>query len=758
MRRIVILVIALACAFALFSCSDIIGGFLPGGSQGNDDNGNIDDSGAGDNNIDQESPLAGYRIVYSANADSATKIAADKLKMLLEGLTLSTFEIVSDSESEIEKEILIGMTNRTVSEKYKDLLPKDFAVVRKGDKFIVTGGSSDSISKAVDYLKNHYFDKNEKTITIEDNDGYIYRYAYASVYLGSSNISRFSILAEEDTTPYAERLNELLLEKTGKMLPIIKNTEEAEHGNIINFSIDYNKYPSKYYITLNSNELIIGAPTKRGMEKAFSAFLTDLGLENAKDDIINLPAGYENISSYATPVSQMLSAEKLYLKGEALGGSLSYEIGDNAIFYISLNADNELAGTSQIKCEITGDNLSPVTEYYAINSGEAFVTVPSINQPGVVQIKITALDSAGEAISYINPIKIGAFFDAEEVTTAKEIPSDFKKFWQNMINELYKIDPTDTSAPTGTQDSNNYFHIEQIIKSDISYYNEQTSWQAYGRNFKTEYLDEIDVYEFTLKCYGNLPSTGFISIPKDVSEGKTYPIKITTCGYGIYRAFMPYDTDAIVVSMNTHGLPNMGPHSEYEFLKTTRIENGGLVGYGTLESDYADPSTAYYTYVLLRNMQALRFAVDTYSEYWNGVIRAEGSSQGGFQSIAIAALASLTGEWENPIVVNSVDAVVPWMCDIGGNVLGRDVCDIVTYYEGIEYFDSANFATLITTDTKVSLRGGYADEVVPPTGVMAIYNNLNCPKKLTFVQNHDHGSAPAENGIKDIVSSNWPEE
>ncbi len=759
MKKILSLMIVFICAVSLCSC-EFIGEWFSGiGNSGTDDtvNNNGTNGAVDTDNKDNQSAILGYRIVYSASADSETVNIAKRLQKLLKDLTGLDLELVNDEADEIEKEFLIGATNRRDSVKYANFLPKDFAVVRSGEKIVIIGGSSDSLTNALNYLKKNYFNQEDKKIELEDNDGHIYRHPYASVLVGNTDISSYSILVDEKTASYAEELNDLLYDKIGEKLQVISDINDAEYGKIIDISIDYNKYPSKYYITIKDSLITIGAPTEKGMEKAFVAFIDFTGLNDLEDSTHIISVGGEHSAYYSPSIFTATNAQKIYLKGEAVGGSLSYKLGEDVLFYITLNADDQLVGTNQIKCEITGDNTESVTEYYPINSGEAFVSVPSLDQPGVVQIKVTALDAYGEPISGVSSIKIGAFLDAEKITTAVEKPSDFKDFWQSMIDKLYEVDPTDTSAPKENEDSTNYFHIEKITKDFIPYYIEQTSWQSYGRNFKAEYLDVLDVYEFTLKCYGEMPATGFISIPKDVAEGKTYPIRITTCGYGIYRAFMPYDTDAIIISMNTHGLSNMGPHSEYEFLKTTRIENGGLVGYGTLKSDYDDPSSAYYTYVLLRNMQALRYAMDAYAEYWDGTIIAKGASQGGLQSIAIAALATLTSKWDKPIVVNTVNADVPWMCDIGGDILGRDVCSIVTYCEGIEYFDSANFATLIT-ESEVTISGGYADETVPPTGVICIYNNLQCPKKLIFTQNKDHGSAHAENRVDDVITDNMPQE
>ncbi len=571
---------------------------------------------------------------------------------------------------------------------------------------------------------------------------------YKVILLGENSINDFSILVTDETRAYAEEINDVLIGKINAVLPIITSAEEAKSGKIINISVVGSIFTPKYQLSLNGEVFTISAPTTAGIEKATDAFINETGIASSEERVIEIPADFSFSDTY-----EVSYPSNIYLKGDVVGDAFETPIGEDVTFHITLNADGKLIGADQIKCEVHRDNKAAITEYHSIESGEVFVTVPGLDQPGLVQMTVTLLDADGNAVTSpeVKSITIGAFVEGESITNAKGTPDDFSTFWQELINELYTVDPFDTSAPSDDQDSENYYHITKITAENITYYKEQTSWQSYGRNITVDALNYVDIYEFALKAPGEMPSTGFITIPKDTS--KTYPIRLTTCGYGIYRAFMKWDTDCISVSMNTHGLPNMGPHSDYQFLKTTSVANGGLNGYGTLASDYANPEEAYFTYVLLRNMQALRFAKSYAADSWNGTITAEGASQAGFQSIAAAALATLTN---GDINISSVYATVPWLCDIGGDVLGRKVCQILSYHEGVEYFDSANFAKLISSATTVTIKGGFADPTVSPTGVISIYNNLNCPKTLIFVQNHDHSSAPKQNGIEHVTSKDFP--
>ncbi len=265
MKRILIFLLIIVCVFSLFSC-DFIKGIIPGGilpegwfSKDNDDNA-----------LQEDFTLEGYRIVYPSSADKTTISAANKLKTYLEELTGFKFEVIDDTTETVEKEILVGNTNREASKKYSIYLPNDYAVEMNGTYIIIAGGSGSSILKSIDYFKSKYFDKNAKNITLDPKNGYVYRHAYKEILIGSSDISYFSIVADEKTLTYAEQLNITLLDRCGVTLPIITDKSTLGSGErIIEFIIDYTRFNSKYQIDVQGNTLTIGAPSELGMEKRF---------------------------------------------------------------------------------------------------------------------------------------------------------------------------------------------------------------------------------------------------------------------------------------------------------------------------------------------------------------------------------------------------------------------------------------------------------------------------------------------------------
>ena len=115
---------------------------------------------------------------------------------------------------------------------------------------------------------------------------------------------------------------------------------------------------------------------------------------------------------------------------------------------------------------------------------------------------------------------------------------------------------------------------------------------------------------------------------------------------------------------------------------------------------------------------------------WDGkTITLSGASQGGFQVIALAALDS---------DVTSVNAGVPWLCDIGGYTDGKKIKSSFQpeYCDSIRYFDTANFAKRVKCPVSVS--AGLGDPLCPPAGVAAMYNSLTCPRTLVFKQGGTH--------------------
>lgn len=217
------------------------------------------------------------------------------------------------------------------------------------------------------------------------------------------------------------------------------------------------------------------------------------------------------------------------------------------------------------------------------------------------------------------------------------------------------------------------------------------------------------------------------------------------------------DPGKIVITVGPHCVP--APHNVAEGETSTNVSNGAYTNnyYEELHNIYSYrsnlgfethtneiPETVYFKYMHLRNVQALRFAMqcfgsegfeglEAYKGLWNGSdIKVSGNSQGGMQTLAVAALCP---------EVTEVNVVVPWFADVAGNTDGAKLQSTLrpTYRKGLSYMDSANFAKHIEAET-VTITAGTCDTLCPMSAVQAIYNNLNANARIRFVQGMGHAS------------------
>ena len=85
---------------------------------------------------------------------------------------------------------------------------------------------------------------------------------------------------------------------------------------------------------------------------------------------------------------------------------------------------------------------------------------------------------------------------------------------------------------------------------------------------------------------------------------------------------------------------------------------------------------------------------------------------------------------------------VPWFCDIGGDLVGRFNGWNPDYTDALMYYDCCSLATLIEDDVTVTITAGLGDTTSEPSGVVALYNALDCKTTLSMYQNREHTYNP----------------
>jgi len=191
------------------------------------------------------------------------------------------------------------------------------------------------------------------------------------------------------------------------------------------------------------------------------------------------------------------------------------------------------------------------------------------------------------------------------------------------------------------------------------------------------------------------------------------------------------------MDINAHGIDNSQPPQYYKDL-----QNGALKDYR--QEGRKSRETSYFVGMFLRAVRAVDFL--TSQPEWDGkTVIAFGSSQGGFQAFAVAALDER---------ISYFSAGVPAGCDHTGSVVNRvsgwpkivpvgtDGKPDQTVLQASRYIDNVNFAAR-TKAKGAHVTVGFIDLTCPATSVYAAYNALPIPKEIYNDIPSGHANSPA---------------
>ena len=369
----------------------------------------------------------------------------------------------------------------------------------------------------------------------------------------------------------------------------------------------------------------------------------------------------------------------------------NYKVGEKASFVVNVRKSGTLLNQVKIDYE-AGPVMYPNTKKTLILKDGTMKWSGEMKTPGFYRLKVVAhvdgKDYEGLCTAAFSPEKIKPF--AQE-------PKDFDDFWKKALDEARQIDlnPTKVLLPERcTKDVNVY---------EISYHNNRWGSKMYG----------------------------VLSVP--VKPGK-YPALLRVPGAGV----RPYSGDTytatgkcIVLEIGIHGVPVTMEQKVYDDLA-----NAALNGYW--DTNLENPDRNAYKRVVTGAVKGV-YMIASLDEWDGKTLGVTGSSQGGFLSLAVAALDKR---------VTFLAAVHDAMCDYEAELHGvaggwphyfyHAKMNAITKarLEGARYYDGVNFARRITVPGWYSF--GYNDEVVPPTSSYGLYNSVKAPKTLSLYQMTGH--------------------
>jgi cephalosporin-C deacetylase len=428
----------------------------------------------------------------------------------------------------------------------------------------------------------------------------------------------------------------------------------------------------------------------------------------------NKPTRKTQSSNSAQAASALLIGLLFCLPGNALAMNfygetdkdpLSYNKGEQIVFTIDLLDFGKPVGGKKLQWERQGDDgLTEKGE--AISGEEPLIIKTKSDQPGFVRVTVKAFEPDGSEIKIL-PFQGSAGVDWRSLQGLAE-PEDFDAFWAKQKANLAGVPIRAEMVPV-------------LVPEDMA----------------SEYFD------IKIDCPGNAPVSGYFRRPKNAAA-KSLPARIAFIGYNHNPAIlpkwandllavdpnMPIDwaenpaglKNGLVLNINAHGYENGRPKEYYDKLRETTLK-----AYGFNKQENENPETSYWLGMLLRAMRALEWMKQ--QPEWDGkTLVVAGGSQGGFQALAAAGL--------DPSV-SECHAFIPWMCNVGMERQGRVPATFLPEYtDGMRYFDASNHAKRIKGN--VHIVSGLGDYVCPPTAQAVLYNNINSPKNILFVQGKQH--------------------
>ncbi len=373
----------------------------------------------------------------------------------------------------------------------------------------------------------------------------------------------------------------------------------------------------------------------------------------------------------------------------------NYKVGETVNFVINVRKSGTLLDNVNVDIEAGPVMYPDVKKSMTLKDGTAKWS-GKMAKPGFYRVTATAHVGGKDYKGLCT-----AGFSPEELRPYCQEPKDFDAFWKKALDAARNNDlnPTKRLLPERcTKDMNVY---------EVSYVN--NNWNS--RMF------------------------GILSVP--VKPGK-YPALLRVPGAGV----RPYSGDTytapgkcIVLEIGVHGIPVTMEQNVYDDL-----HNGALDGYWNF--NVAEPDKNYYKRVVTGAVRGVDFIASL--PEWDGkTIGVTGASQGGFLSLAVAALDKR---------ITFLGVVHDAMCDyeaelhnVGGGwphtiywdmKSGLDKNLINLKVEGGRYYDGVNFARRVTQPGWYSF--GYNDEVVPPTSSYSTYNIVTAPKTLSVYQMTGH--------------------
>jgi len=421
-------------------------------------------------------------------------------------------------------------------------------------------------------------------------------------------------------------------------------------------------------------------------------------------------------------MSNTFDPDLLRFVGTTDKDAVSYAIGEPMTFTFSMDYKGDKADLPMLFARWTraGDDGAFDSGMQRIEPGKTVSFTTSLDRPGFVHIYADLVTADGKTYTRklengtVWPLNFdgGAGAAVDQILPVAEEPADFDEFWalQRRILDVIPLKVRTFPVPED--------HIAENCRGKLK--------------VSIVYVD----------CAGTRPVTGYLYELAGAAP-KSMPARCMFHGYGCEdfsnvrfgENELNLAKSAVTYNVNAHG---------YELDRETAYYtemNVKLNLYGLSKEENKDPNTAYFRGMAFRVMRAFDY-IKTHP-LWNGKdLFAAGGSQGGLQTV-----------WAGSLVkgLTLCRPEVTWCSDMAGKNAGRLSGWCPEYVSGLGYFETAFHSRRIPDTCLLEVtRFGLGDYCCPPSGTAAHFNSANCPKKLRWVQNSQHGTVPPADELEEF--------
>ena len=411
------------------------------------------------------------------------------------------------------------------------------------------------------------------------------------------------------------------------------------------------------------------------------------------------------VAAFAAMLSSALGAaaggEDHAYRVEADRPSCLYRCGETATFTVTVLCTNGLALPGG-RIEARLDNFGPdvkTNAVFDISATNVFRISGTLNEPGFLRLALPRTKDVRKS-----PADFSVGFDPERIRKGSPSPRDFDEFWRKAVASVDAAVPLDPQLKLLPDRSKGPFNFWRISFAGV----------------------------------GGTRVYGFLSMPKDASAGKKYPVRFQVPAAGGGRAGwtnnMNGAPDAICMLMTVH--PYEPPFDLDELDKCFGANARRLAEkYGTRSYAVAGIAASredYYFYRALLginravNWLAARQEVDLSSFTYSGT-----SQGGGFGFCLLGLNRHFTkGALFVPAITDTMGYLAGRMSGWPRIVESQKEEDRKAAERNAPYFDGANFAARITCPVRVAV--GFSDMTCPPCAVYAAYNEIPVEDKRIF--------------------------